>query len=172
VRFLQNVWRVVEEPKPTDGDPHVKLRHKTIRSVTERIEALKFNTAIAAMMEYVSVLNAKGASRADQNALVHLASPFAPHLAEEAWERLGHGEMVCRAEWPSYEEALTIDDTRTVAVQVSGKMRGTVDVPRGAEESVVREAAEKVDAVARAMAGKSVVKVVFVKDRMMNLVVK
>jgi leucyl-tRNA synthetase len=172
VRFLQNVWKVVEEPKTVDGDPHAKTRHKTIRAVGERIESLKFNTAISALMEYVSVLQSKGATRADQEALVQLLAPFAPHLAEEAWEKLGHAEMVCRAPWPSYDEALTIDQTVTVPVQVSGKTRGTVEVPRGSDEQTVKDAATKIENVARAIEGKSIVKVVFVPDRMLNIVVK
>ncbi len=172
VRFLQNVWKVVEEPKAVEGDPHARTRHKTIRAVGERIESLKFNTAISALMEYVTVLLQKGATRADQEALVQLAAPFAPHLAEEAWEKLGHAGLICRTTWPGYDEALTVDQTVTVPVQVAGKTRGTIEVPRGADENTVRAAAMKVDTVARAMEGKTVVKVIFVPDRMLNLVVK
>lgn len=172
VRFLKNVWKVVEEPKSVEGDPHLRLRHKTIRAVTERIESLKFNTAIAAMMEYVNVLLSRGACRADQEVLVQLLAPFAPHMAEEAWEKLGHDTLVCREPWPTFDPALTIEETVTIPVQVSGKTRGTVEVPRGASEETVRAAAEKLDTVARALEGKTVVRVVFVPDRMLNLVVK
>ena len=171
-RFVQNVWRVVDEPKCASGDPHLRRRHKTIRAVTERIEGLKFNTAIAALMEYVSELQSSGATRADQEVLVQLVAPFAPHLAEEAWERLGHRELVCREPWPQYDPALTIDATVTVAIQVSGKTRGTVVVPRGAEEARVRTEAERVSSVARAMEGKTIVKTVFVRDRLLNLVTR
>jgi leucyl-tRNA synthetase len=172
VRFLQNVWRVVEEVKDAGGDPHAKLRHKTIRAVTERIEALKFNTAIAAMMEYVSALQSKGASQADREALVQLVAPFAPHMAEEAWEKLGHETMVCKTPWPAFDMALTVDETVTVPVQVSGKTRGTVDVPRGSDEATVRAEAMKLETVQRATDGKNIVKVIFVPDRMLNLVAK
>ncbi len=92
VRFVHNVWRIVEEPKRVLGDPNRQLRHKTIRAVGERIEALKFNTAISALMEYVGELQSKGASPEDQETLVRLVAPFAPHVAEEA---LG-------ASWPRY----------------------------------------------------------------------
>ena len=172
VRFVANVWRTVDEGRPVEGDPHLRLRHKTIRAVGERIEALKFNTAISALMEFVGELSSKGSSPADREMLVRLVAPFAPHLAEEAWERLGHRTLICREPWPEYDEALTIDATVTVAVQVSGKTRGTVEVPRGAEEAAVRAAAEKLPAVVRALEGKSVTKTVFVADRLLNLVAR
>jgi leucyl-tRNA synthetase len=170
VRFVQNVWRVVEEPKAVSGDPHCRLRHKTMRWVGERIESLKFNTAIAALMEYVAELLSKGASQEDRETIVRLVAPFAPHLAEEAWEHLGHSTLLCKEHWPQYDASWTIDATVTVAIQVSGKTRGTVDVPRGADEAAVRAAAESLATVARALDGKKVAKTVFVPDRLLNLV--
>ncbi len=172
VRFVANVWRVVDEGRPVEGDPHLRLRHKTIRAVGERIESLKFNTAISALMEYVGDLSSKGSAPADREILIRLVAPFAPHLAEEGWERLGHRTLVCRESWPEYDPALTIDATVTIAVQVAGKTRGTVEVARGAEEAAVRTAAEKLPAVARALEGKSVTKTVFVADRLLNLVAR
>jgi leucyl-tRNA synthetase len=170
VRFVQNVWRVVEEPKAVSGDPHRRLRHKTIRWVGERIESLKFNTAIAALMEYVAELLSKGASQEDRDTIVRLVAPFAPHLAEEAWQHLGHSTLLCKEHWPQYVASWTIDATVTVAIQVSGKTRGTVDVPRGADEAAVRAAAELLATVARALDGKTVAKTIFVPDRLLNLV--
>jgi leucyl-tRNA synthetase len=173
VRFLQGVWRnVIEEPKNVEGDPHERLRHKTIRAVTERIETLKFNTAIAAMMEFVNALSAKGSTAADREMLVRLVSPFAPHFAEEAWERLGHSGLLCREPWPTFDAALTTDQMVTIAVQVSGKMRGTVEIARGSDEAAVREAAMKLDAVVRAVGEGKVDRVIFKADRLLNLVVK
>jgi leucyl-tRNA synthetase len=167
---VQNVWRVVEEARTVSDDPHRRLRHKTIRWVGERIEALKFNTAIAALMEYVAELLSKGASVEDRETLVRLVAPFAPHLAEEAWEHLGHSALLCKERWPQYDASSTIDATVTVAIQVSGKTRGTVDVPRGADETAVRAAAESLATVARALDGKRVAKTIFVPDRLLNLV--
>ena len=172
VRFVANVWRVVESPKPVEGDPHLRLRHKTIRAVGERIEALKFNTAIAAMMEYVSELLAKGATRDDQETLVRLVAPFAPHLAEEGWQQLGHAMLLAKERWPEHDVALTIDAVVTIPIQVSGKTRGTVEVPRGADEAAVRAAAEQLTTVTRALEGKTIMKTIFVPDRMLNLVVR
>ena len=172
VRFVNNVWRVVEEPKAVSGDPHRRLRHKTIRAVGERIEALKFNTAIAALMEYVAELQSNGASQDDRETLVRLVAPFAPHLAEEVWEHLGHSTLLCKERWPQYDASWTIDVTVTVAIQVSGKTRGTVDMPRGADEAAVRAAAESLATVVRALDGKRVAKTIFVPDRLLNLVAR
>ena len=121
-------------------------------------------------MEYTGELQSKGASREDQVTLVRLVAPFAPHVAEEAWEHLGHTSLVCKERRPQYQTSVTIDAMVTVAIQVSGKMRGTVDVPRGADESAVRAAAEALAPVARALDGKSVAKTIFVPDRLLNLV--
>ncbi|MGH7858388.1 MAG: class I tRNA ligase family protein, partial [Candidatus Binatia bacterium] len=140
--------------------------------VGERIEAFRFNTAIAALMEYVGELQSSGASLADQETLLRLVAPFAPHVAEEGWEHLGHSTLLCKEAWPDYERTLTIDATVTIPIQVSGKMRGTVEVENGADEATVRAAAEKLATVARALEGKTVLKTVFVPDRMLNIVAK
>lgn len=150
----------------------MKLRHKTIKAVGDRIETFKFNTAIAALMEYVSALQAKGSVKADREALVQLVAPFAPHLAEECWEQLGYAGLLCKAPWPTFEEALTIDDVLVIPVQVSGKMRGTVEVPRDATEELVKERALAMDTVQNALVGKTLVKVIWVPGKMLNLVVK
>ncbi|MDP3277421.1 MAG: leucine--tRNA ligase [Deltaproteobacteria bacterium] len=171
-RFLANVHSVVFEPKDLAEDLHVRARHKTIRAVGERIEGFKFNTAISAMMEYVSALQSKGSTRADREALVQLVGPFAPHLGEACWEELGHSELLCHAPWPTFDQALTIDDVLVIPVQVSGKLRGTVEVPRDASERDVYEAAQKVETVLNALAGKTVIKVIFVQNKMLNLVAK
>ncbi len=171
-RFVNNVWMVVFEPKDCEGDAHAKLRHKTIKLVGERIETFKFNTALSALMEYVSALQSKGATKADREALVQLVAPFAPHLAEECWEALGHKELVCKQPWPSYDEALTIDDVLVIPVQVSGKMRGTVEVARDATEEQVKALAMALDNVQKALEGKTLVKVIWVPAKMLNLVVK
>jgi leucyl-tRNA synthetase len=173
-RFLKRVWRLVEEldggKAPVD-DPHLRLRHKTIKRVTHDLEAMKFNTAIAGLMEYVNELTAKGASREDLLALVKLVGPFAPHLGDEAWEKLGEKGFLIQAEWPKHDEALTIDAVVTLAVQVNGKLRGSVDVARDATEAEVREKALAVPNVAKHMEGKAVRKVIVVPGKIVNIVV-
>jgi leucyl-tRNA synthetase len=171
-RFINHVWSVIVERRACDGDVHRRLRHKTIKAVGERIETFKFNTALSALMEFVSALQSRGATDEDRETLVKLVAPFAPHLAEECWEQLGHRSLVCRAPWPTYEEALTIDDVLTIPVQVSGKMRGTVETPRDASEEFVKQKALELETVQKALEGKSVVKVIWVPGKMLNLVVR
>jgi leucyl-tRNA synthetase len=111
----------------------VKKLHQTIKKVSEDIPKLSYNTAIAAMMEYMNALR-KGERklhRAEVEPLVQLAAPFAPHIAEEIWERFGHTESIFDAGWPSWDETLAREDTVHLAVQVNGKLRGTLTVDRG-----------------------------------------
>src|SRR5215470_5285935 len=125
-RFLARAWRAVDEAKIVENDPNERIRHATIKSVDERIETNKFNTTVATLMEYVTALIAD-ATREDLETLTKLLSPFAPHLAEAMWERLGHEPFVCTQKWPKYDPALVVSETVTVAVQVNGKLRGTFD---------------------------------------------
>src|SRR5688572_8080547 len=173
VKFLKRVWRLVDQfdaGKASD-DPHLRLRHKTIKRVTHDLEAMKFNTAIAGMMEYVNELVGKGASREDLVTLVKLAGPFAPHIGDEAWEKLGEKGFLIQAEWPKHDEALTIDAVVTLAVQVNGKLRGSVDVPRDAAEADIRAQALALPNVAKHMEGKTVRKVIVVPGKIVNIVV-
>jgi leucyl-tRNA synthetase len=175
-RFLRRVWRLVEEGgKGQTGDPHLRLRHKTIKKVTSDLEHLKFNTAIAALMEYVNALVATAPSREDLITLVELIGPFAPHLGDEAWERLGGGDpqrpFLIQASWPRHEETLTVDAVITLAVQVNGKLRGNLDLPRDAPEAEVREKALAVPNVAKHLEGKTVRKVIVVPGKIVNIVV-
>jgi leucyl-tRNA synthetase len=173
-RFLKRVWRLIEEHDaaraPAD-DPHLRLRHKTIKRVTHDLEAMKFNTAIAALMEYVNELTAKGATREDLVTLVKLVGPYAPHLGDEAWEKLGEKAFLVQAAWPKHDEALTIDAVVTLAVQVNGKLRGSIDAARDATEAQLRELALAVPNVAKHLEGKTVRKVIVVPGKIVNIVV-
>jgi leucyl-tRNA synthetase len=172
-RFLKRVWRLVEEHDPAKvaGDPHLRLRHKTIKAVTADLEEMKFNTAIARMMEYVNELTAKGATREDLLTLVKLVGPYAPHLGDEAWEKLGEKGFLIQAQWPAFDEALTIDAVVTLAVQVNGKLRGSLDVAREAAEAEVREKALAIPNVAKHLDGKTIRKVIVVPGKIVNIVV-
>jgi len=172
-RFLKRVWRLVEEfdAAKVSDDPHLRLRHKTIKRVTHDLEAMKFNTAIAGMMEYVNELTAKGATREDLLTLVKLVGPFAPHIGDEAWEKLGEKGFLIQAAWPKHDEALTIDAVVTLAVQVNGKLRGSVEVEREAAEAEIREKALAVPNVAKHLEGKTVRKVIVVPGKIVNIVV-
>ena len=171
-RFLARAWRVVDEPKLVDGDPHERARHLAIKEVGERIEAFKFNTAISSLMSYVTAL-ITGATRKDLETLVVLLSPFAPHLAEAAWERLGHPPFVCREAWPTYDPKLLVADTVTVAVQVNGKLRATFDIARDAGDEALQTAALAQANVQKHLDGKAPRKVIVVKGgrALVNVVV-
>ena len=173
-RFLKRVWRLVEEfdeDQAPAGDPHLRLRHKTIKKVTGDLERMAFNTAVAAMMEYLNALTGSGATREDLLTLIKLVGPFAPHLGDEAWEKLGQQGFLLQASWPSYDEALTVDAVVTLGVQVNGKLRGDVQVARDAPEAEVRDKAMAVPNVARHLAGKTVRKVIVVAGKIVNIVV-
>ena len=173
-RFCKRVWRLVEEFDPAQApadDAHLRLRHKTIKKVTGDLDRMAFNTAIAAMMEYLNELVGKGATREDLLALVKLVGPFAPHLGDEAWEKLGEKGFLIETAWPTFDPALTIDAVVTLAIQVNGKMRGSVDVARDAPEDEVKKQAMAVSNVARHIEGKTVRKVIVVPGRIVNILV-
>jgi leucyl-tRNA synthetase len=196
-RFLTRVWRLFhsrqacfaasEAALAQAAGPFLELRrrtHRTIRKVTEGMqEDLKFNTGIAALMELMNELQGlepegeadRAAVREALLAMATLLAPFAPHVAEELWhEVLGpaaRDRLLAEAPWPSFDEALTVADTVTIAVQVNGKLRGQVLVAAAAAEAEVREAAEGEEKVRGYLAGKAVKKVVYVPGRLINYVV-
>ena len=177
-RFLDKVWSLVgDAARCAPGEEihrHIQVKwHQTKRKVTEDTAGLKYNTAIAAMMELLNTLREENcSSREIVRDLVIMIAPFAPHFAEECWERLGHHTSVFDAEWPSWDPDLVVEDEVEVVVQVNGKTRSRVRVPRDADESTVVAAAERDDAVQRFMAGKAVRKRVLVPNRLLNLVVQ
>ena len=177
-RFLKRVWRLVEEfdavKAPTDGldgDPHLRLRHKTIKKVSGDLDRMAFNTAVAAMMEFVNELTAKGATREDLIALIKLVGPYAPHVGDEAWEKLGEKGFLIESGCPTFDPALTVDAVVTLAIQVNGKMRGSLEIARDAAEDEIRKQALAVSNVAKHIEGKTVRKVIVVPGRIVNIVV-
>ncbi|MCI8811191.1 MAG: leucine--tRNA ligase [Oscillibacter sp.] len=177
-RFLDRVWNLAETASD-DLNPSAAneaILHKTIKKVTNDIDSLKMNTAIAAMMTAVNELTANRVTKGDMKPLIQLLSPFAPHIAEELWERLGFaaetGKMVCQCDWPVFDESKMIAATTAFAVQVNGKMKGTVTMPVDSEEQAVIDAALGVEKIQKATAGMKIVKTIFVKNRLVNLIVK
>ena len=150
--------------------------HKTIKKVGSDIDELKMNTAIAALMTLVNEFYSKGVSLGDMEILIQLLSPFVPHIAEEMWENLGfaakYGKMAMQMPWPQYDESKTIDAQVEMAVQVNGKLRGTVIVPTNSEEATVVAAAMELDKVKKSTEGMAVVKTILVKNKLVNLIVK
>jgi leucyl-tRNA synthetase len=178
-RFLHRTWRVfvdddgrllVSDASPTHEDS--KLLHKTIKKVTEDIEGLRFNTAISQMMIFINHLTKVDARPGEcLRPFVQLLNPFAPHMAEELWERMGEKSLLTYEPWPVFDPALAKDDTVTIAIQVMGKTRATVEVEPGADQASVESLAKEVPAVQNQLKDKTVRKVVFVKDRILNFVV-
>jgi leucyl-tRNA synthetase len=172
-RFLDRVWASVHGARTTgEPDPEVMRKlHQTIRKVGDDIPRLQYNTAIAAMMEYVNVLRRgeRVAHRAEVEPLVQLLAPFAPHAAEELWETLGHSRSVFDSGWPEFDPALAAGETMTIAVQVNGKTRGSVVVPGEAGESAVMDAARADAAIAKFLPA-TPKKVIYVPGRLINVV--
>ena len=173
-RFLDKVWNLAESC--SDSPEHTRaneaLLHKTIKKVADDIEAMKFNTAIAAMMTLVGDFQKNGCSRGDMKTLITLLSPFAPHVAEELWEMLGGEGFVCRQSWPAYDESKTVADTVQMAVQVNGKVRANILVPADADDGAIIAAAQADPKVQKFTEGMALVKTIVVPKRLVNLIVK
>ena len=171
-RFLDRLWASVHGMAAEGAPDESVLRklHQTIRKVGEDIPKLSYNTAIAAMMEYMNALRSheRTPHRAEVEALVQLVSPFAPHIAEELWETLGHEGSVFDAGWPEYDAARAAEETVELAVQVNGKMRGKIRVQAGATQDVAVAAALAEPSVARFVTG-APRKVVYVEGRLVSL---
>ena len=173
-RFLDRLWKSVHDARG-DGTPDAEVErklHQTIRKVSEDIPRLSYNTAIAAMMEYMNVLRAgeRTPHVAEVRPLVQLVSPFAPHIAEELWSVLGGSPSIFDAGWPSYDERLVAEERVTMAVQVNGKTRGTISVSTTATQDDAIAAVMAEPSIARFVTGPTK-RVVFVKGRMVNLVI-
>ena len=177
-RFLDRVWNLAESAGESyEVTPaNEAIIHKTIQKVTDDINNLKMNTAIAALMTMVNELSSNGCTRGDLRYLILLLNPFAPHITEELWENLGFaaqtGKMCCQAQWPQYDESKTVASTVSMAVQVGGKLKGTITVPTDSNEQAVVAAAMALDKVAKATEGMQIVKTILVKNRLVNLIVK
>ena len=178
-RFLDRVWNLAEQATEEKGisEKNAPIVHKTIKKVTDDIDTLKMNTAIAALMAMVNELYANGLSHGDLEALLLMLSPFAPHMVEELWEQKGfaaehEGKMAMQCDWPVYDKSKTVASSVEMAVQVSGKLKGTITVPVDSDQDTVVEAAKASEKVAKALAGMQIIKVIHVKNKLVNLIVK
>ena len=190
-RFLQRTWRLfAEETAESEAHPEsrdvlssavvdceptaedLKVTHKTIQKVTEDLENLRFNTAVSQMMIFVNHMTAlKQRPRSCLRPFLQLLQPFAPHIAEELWEMMGEKASLSYESWPTFDPALAKDQVISVAVQVMGKMRGTVEVEPGSDQGHVEKLARELPSVLQQLEGKSVRKTIFVKDKIINFVV-
>jgi leucyl-tRNA synthetase len=173
-RFLDRVWTVATGDLADAIDAETERTvHKTIRKVTQDIAQLRFNTAISTLMILARHLGEKRpVARPAVHALVLLLSPFAPHIAEELWQRLGHAESLAYEPWPAYREELCRDDVVEIAVQVNGRVRGRVTIAPDTSEAEARAAAQAEKNVQDHLAGKTVSKFVYVPGRIVNFIVR
>ena len=177
-KFLDRCWNLMDMAEDNDqiSAKNESIIHKTIKKVTSDIDELKMNTAIAALMALVNAFYANGLTKGDLSMLMLMLSPFAPHMVEEMWELTGFaaksGKMAMQMSWPAYDEVKTIDANVEMAVQVNGKLKGTVNVPVDSDEAAVMEAVKAVEKVQKATEGMAVVKTILVKNKLINLIVK
>lgn len=172
-RFLQRVWRLSQKDLTDAGDAGLeRLCHKTVKKVTDDIEKFRFNTAISAMMIFVNEALSAPVSRTVLEAFIRCLSPFAPHVAEEMWQRLGHDDLVCQSPWPVYDPDLVVDETIELVVQVNGKLRARIAMPAGTPKDEALAAARGDERLARWLDSKTVVKEIYVPDKLVNFVVK
>ena len=177
-RFLDRCWNLLDLAKDDYAvtPKNEAIIHKTIKKVGEDIEALKLNTAIAALMTMVNEFYTNGVTKGDLEYLMLMLSPFAPHLAEEMWELTGfaakYGKMAMQMDWPKYDEAKTVDAVREMAVQVNGKLRSTIQVPADSDEATIIAAACADEKIKRQMEGMKLVKTIVVKNKLINLILK
>ena len=176
-RFLDRCWNLMDIAEEGElSQKNEAIIHKTIKKVTEDIDTLKMNTAIAALMTMVNEFYAKGLTKGDLEQLMLMLSPFAPHMVEEMWELTGfaakYGKMAMQMPWPGYDESKTHEAEKEMAVQVNGKLRSTVVVPADADDDMVIAAACADEKIKRQMEGMELVKTIVVKNKLVNLILK
>ncbi len=187
-RFVNRLWRMIVSAAPNSGggpggDAEAPLAvrrqiHQTITAVSDDFESFHFNRAVARVHELVNAISALAGDdeatarvrREGFEALVCLIGPMMPHLAEELWSRLGHETMLADTPWPEAEAALVVEDLVTVAVQVKGKLRATIELPRDAGQQSAEKAALAIPAIAEAIKGKKINRIIFVPNRIINVV--
>ena len=188
-RFLDRVWNLSETQTSSVSDglnnmandsqandeisnAHEISVHRAIKKVGSDIENIKFNTAIATLMALVNEFYAVPPSRGDMKVLLSLLSPFAPHITEELWELQGFNGFASNQAWPEYDENKTLESEVEIAVQILGKLRRTVKAPLDADEETLISAAVNNEKIARLIAGKSIIRTIVVKNKLVNLIVK
>ncbi|MCK5799306.1 MAG: leucine--tRNA ligase, partial [Deltaproteobacteria bacterium] len=180
-RFLQRIWRNFYGDNPdrdeflvsedAASDTLRRALHKTIKAVTDDMERMRFNTALARMIELNNLLVAEASlPREVAEALVLMLAPLAPHVAEEIWRDLGHEETITYVAWPTYDEALLVEDEMEIVIQIKGKTRGSIRVPTAADKDAIQTAALAEARIAKYVEGKEIKKVIYVPGRLLNIV--
>ena len=174
-RFLRRTWtQIVElETGPAAGEGLIAARNRAIKKVTEDLESFGFNTCISSLMTYLNeIQKEKTPSKIDLETLLLLLNPFAPHLTEELWQKLGHSDLLCRQPWPTWDAKFLIDSVIEYPVQINGKLRATFTIAADAAEEEIKAAALAEPKIKAALEGKTIVKIIAVPKKLINLVVK
>jgi len=180
-KLCQRIWRLIVDEQTnklsstiSDDQPNdqtLRMLHKTIKRITEDLEQLKFNTAIAAIFDFVNYMTPlKNRPRSVMELFVKVVAPFAPHLGEELWRRLDHDQTITFEDWPAFDEALTQDETIEIAVQICGKIKTRITVPADTDEKALESIALADDRIIAATKNKTIRKVIIVKGRLVNIV--
>ena len=175
-KFLNRVWAFFTESENlVDGDVPAleKIYHKSVKKITQDFETLGFNTAISQMMIFVNAVYKEGkCPKAYAEGLVKMLSCICPHIGEEMWQILGHNDTIAYEPWPTYDEAKTADDTVEIVVQINGKVRAKLNIAIGTQAPEAIAMAKADEAVAAAIDGKTVIKEIYVPNKLVNIVVK
>ena len=172
-RFLERVASLTDMVQGSGVTPKLETAfHKTVKKVTEDIEDMKFNTAIASLMTLVNEFYEHKPTRGDIKALLTLVSPFAPHIADELWEIQGFDGYASTAKWPKYDEKKLVESEKTIAVQVNGKLKTTVTIPTDADDDTVFSIASSDDKIKGLMNGMEVVRKIVVKNKLINIILR
>ena len=173
-RFIDRIIRLGEKLNNATGFTNEVLKNKTIKKIGEDLTTLKYNTAVAALMimlnEYEKYEN--GVTSDEYRLLLQLLNPIAPHITEELNEKYNLGIALCESLWPEYDEAKIVEDTQKIAVQVNGKVRGTIEITLDEDETSIKEKALNDENVLRHTSGKEIIKVIVIKNKIVNIVVK
>ena len=174
-KFLDRVWGL--QDILTEGTEYSKefesMMHKAIKKVSNDIEEMKFNTSVSTFMTMVNEFTkAKHINKAEYKTFLQLLNPFAPHMTEEIWSELGEEKEISQTPWPTYDEAKTIDDEIEIPVQINGKLKATVVVAKDADEETVTKAVEQNETISKLTEGKTIIKKIYVKGKIFNIVVK
>ena len=175
MKFLDRVWNMQDFLVEGDeySDKFEKMMHKAIQKVSNDIEEMKFNTSVATFMTMVNEFyKAKTINKAEYKTFLQLLNPFAPHMTEEIYERIGEKDTIANTKWPEYDENKTIEDKIEIPVQINGKLKATISINRDADQDEVKQAVNTNETIQNAIAGKNVVKEIYVKNKIYNIVVK
>jgi len=171
-RFLEKIWNIFSELNGKDSKKIERKLHQLIKKVTEDVETQKFNTAISTMMEFINEVQVFGISKEQAEIFLKILTPFAPHITEELWQKLGHGDSIFKEKWPEYDKTLIKEEAFYLIVQINGRLRDTIGTPLGISEKQAKDLALKSEKIQKWLENNKIKKTIFVKDKLINFVIE